>query len=40
MANITGKESFFVTDEYLIPAVEDDPLLREFNIEHRTLPVY
>lgn len=27
---LTGKESWFSADEYLVPALENDPLLREF----------
>ncbi|KAG6337383.1 hypothetical protein ID866_1706 [Astraeus odoratus] len=28
VANLTGAESFFSSDEYLIPVIEDDPLLQ------------
>ena len=28
VSNLTGAESFFSSDEYLIPVIEDDPLLR------------
>lgn len=29
VAALTGNEEFFVSDDYLIPVVEDDPLLRK-----------
>lgn len=27
---MTGVEPFFTDDQYLIPVIEDDPLLREY----------
>lgn len=29
VSNLTGAESFFTSDDYLIPVIEDDPLLRK-----------
>lgn len=34
VAKLTGKEPFFTSDDYLIPAVEDDPYLRG-HLQHR-----
>ena len=28
LQGLNGKESFFSSDDYLLPALEDDPLLR------------
>lgn len=32
--NLTGAESLFSSDEYLIPVIEDDPLLRAYVSTH------
>jgi protein arginine N-methyltransferase 3 len=31
IGNLTGAETFFSSDEYLIPQIEDDPLLRMYH---------
>lgn len=31
IGNLTGAETFFSSDEYLIPQIEDDPLLRAYH---------
>lgn len=36
VGNLTGAEPFFSSDEYLIPQIEDDPLLRMY---HRVFPI-
>lgn len=30
LVKLDGTESFFTSDEYLVPIVENDPLLREY----------
>jgi hypothetical protein len=33
--NLTGSESFLTSDDYLIPVIEDDPLLRAYTLSPR-----
>jgi hypothetical protein len=33
--NLTGSESFLTSDDYIIPVIEDDPLLRAYTLSPR-----